>query len=192
MTSKCNKCGGDMWSGGCPYCPITTYQIPTSYVFIAGGKTESNETLRAQLAEAQTEIERLKALVCNRCNGTREADTGGVTPWGAPINGECPECWSIDQLKKQLQISEAKRAELWAALNKIIDDPGFEVEGNEAAVALRMNLIAHKALSQDKPKILDVVEAAEAVVNSYILDDLGSQHPVQKLNKSLDAWRGRE
>lgn len=38
------------------------------------------------------EIERLKALVCQECGGAGGVDSGGETPWGAPIMLPCPSC----------------------------------------------------------------------------------------------------
>lgn len=42
---------------------------------------------------------------------------------------------------------ELKYGILKEALEKIVEPPEFPIENNEAAIALRMNLIAHKALA---------------------------------------------
>lgn len=39
---------------------------------------------------------------CGSCKGTGESDSGGVTPWGAPITLPCPECSGREVLHSRL------------------------------------------------------------------------------------------
>lgn len=54
--------------------------------------------------------------------------------------------------QEEIEKLRAENLQMREALEKIVDDPGFPIENNEAAIALRSNLIAHKALARLRQK----------------------------------------
>ncbi len=65
---------------------------------------------------------------------------------------KCCDCRALLKPYATIEIDRLKRERdcYREALENIVDDPGIPVENNEAVIALRMNLLAHKALARGK------------------------------------------
>lgn len=133
------------------------------------------DTAERELTEARAEIERFSRYAEKHGDLSCCYDTEDVI---AVIDG------SFQELKQQLQLSEAKRAELISAWG---DSWDCSIDAAHA--------IMNAAISgQDKPKILDVVEAAQELQfagngsNCYCVED----KQCAKLARAFAAWRGKE
>ena len=87
----------------------------TCIAVVDGGLTADSKRDGEFIAAAPADIDTLLAMVdaltvCAQCGGTGVVDSGGFTPWGAPIDIECSGCFGHATVESA--VSEISRLRL--------------------------------------------------------------------------------